>query len=53
MGTLNSDLSSGLEEQSEGAVVAVDGAEPGVDSPESDPLNTTGELSDMNRKKSV
>lgn len=34
-------------------MVAVEGPEPGVLSPESEPLNMGGELTDMNLKKSV
>lgn len=53
MGDRISLLSSSRDEQSEGAVVAVDGPEPGVLSSESEPLKMTGELSDMNLRKSV
>jgi hypothetical protein len=50
---LKSDLKSSLDEQSDGAVVAVEGADPGVVSPERDPLNMAGEFSDMYLRKSV
>lgn len=53
IGDVISVLNSGCDEQSEGAVVAVDGTEPDVLSSEREPLNMTGELSDMNLRKSV
>lgn len=53
MGDVSSVLNSGRNEQSEGAVVAVDGTDPDVLSSEREPLNMTGELSDMNLRKSV
>lgn len=46
-------LISGRDELSDGAVVAVDGPEPGMLSSEGEPLNITGELSDINLRKSV
>lgn len=53
MGDFISLLNSSRDEQSEGAVVAVDGPESGVLSSEGEPLKMTGELSDMNLRKSV
>ena len=54
MGDLSSVLNSKRGEQSEGAVVAVDGTEqPGAPPSEGEPLKMTGELSDMNLRKSV
>lgn len=53
MGDLISLLNSKRDEQSDGAVVAVEGPEPGVLSSEGEPLKMTGELSDMNLRKSV
>jgi hypothetical protein len=59
MGILNSDLISGLnstlQEHSDGALVllAVEGIEAGVDSPEIEILHVAGELRFMKRRKSV
>lgn len=53
IGDLRPVLNSGRDEQSDGAVVAVEGPDLGVAPPERGDLNITGELSDMNLRKST
>jgi hypothetical protein len=53
MGDLYSVLTSTLHEQSDGALLAVEGIESGVLFPENGSFPAAGELSDINRRKSV